>query len=77
MIIKEISFKIIVKTNAAKNEILNYDKEKEAYRISIKAKPEGGKANIEIVKFLSKLLKKRVRIVKGLRGREKLVRCDM
>jgi len=74
MDIKEDLFKIIVKPNSVRNDILGYDKEKEAYRVGIKAKPEGGKANIEIVKFLSRLLKKRVRVVKGLKSREKLVK---
>ncbi len=76
MDIKETTFKIIVKPNSARNEILRYDEGRDAYLVSIKAKPEGGKANVEIVRFLSKALGKRVRIVRGLRGREKLVRVE-
>ena len=74
MQIKESSFKIIVRPNSQKNQILNYDKAKQAYRVNIKAKPEHNKANIEIIKFFSKLLKKRVRIVKGLNSKEKLIK---
>ena len=50
----EDKFKIIVKTKASKNELLGFDKEKQAYRLNIKAVPEKGSANKEIIKFLSK-----------------------
>ncbi len=74
MRIAKDSFKIIVRPNSPRNEVLSYDKEKEAYRVSIKAKPEGNKANIEIIKFLSRLLKKKVGIVKGLKSKEKIIK---
>lgn len=73
MEIKESIFNIIVKTNASKNEILGYDQEKKAYKLAIKAKPEDNKANIEIIKFFSKLLKKKVRIATGLKSKEKII----
>jgi len=76
MQINDNSFKIIVKPNSSKNEILGFDKERNAYRVAIHAKPEDNRANIEIVKFFSKLLKKKVRIVKGLRGREKVIKTE-
>ena len=69
-------FKIIVKPNSSKNEILSYDKEKNAYRVNIKAKPKDNKANIEIIKFFSKLLKKKVRIIKGVKSKEKLIKVE-
>lgn len=75
--IKENSFKIIVKPNSSRNSILGYDKERKAYRVTIKAKPEGNKANIEIIRFFSKLLKKRVRIIKGLRSKEKVIKTKV
>lgn len=74
MEIKENSFKVIVKPNSSRNEILSYDQERGAYRINIKAKAEDNKANIEVIKFLSRLLKKRVGIVKGLRSKEKVIK---
>ena len=74
--IKEDSFKIIVKPNSSKNEILGYDDAKKGYRVNIKAKAEDNKANIEVIKFLSRLLGKRVRIVRGLKGKEKLIRAE-
>jgi len=74
MQIKESPFKIIVKPNSFKNEVLGYDCGKGAYRVAIKAKPENNKANIEIIRFFSKLLKKRVKIVKGLKSKEKIIK---
>ena len=66
-------FKIIVRTNAKENRLEGFDKDKDAYRVSIKAKPEDNKANIEIIKLLSKLLKKNVVIVSGYKSRKKTV----
>ena len=74
MQIPETKFKIIVKPNSKENKIEGYDSERKAYRISIKSKPEDNKANIEIIKFLSKILKKRVRICSGLKSREKIIK---
>jgi len=74
MEIKQNPFKIIVKPNSSRNEIIGYDKERNAYRVNIKAKPEGNKANIEIIKFLSKLLGRRVNILKGLKSKEKIIK---
>jgi len=73
MKIKENMFRVIVKTNCSKNELLGFDKEKNAYRVSIKEKPENNKANIEIIKFLSKKLGKKVRIVNGLKSKLKTI----
>ncbi len=66
-------FKAIVKPNSQKNEILGFDEEKQAYIVRIKAKPEDNKANIELVKFLSKEMKAKIRIVGGFKSKEKLL----
>jgi uncharacterized protein (TIGR00251 family) len=76
MDIGEKPFRIIVKPNSPKNEIAGFDNEKKAYRVNIKAKAEDNKANVEVIKFFSKLLKKRVRIVAGRRSREKILRIE-
>jgi uncharacterized protein (TIGR00251 family) len=70
------SFKIIVKPNSPKNKIIDFDKDKNAYRVEIKAKPEGGKANLEIIKFFTKRFKKKVKIIKGLHSRAKVLRIE-
>ncbi len=72
---RKSTIKIIVKPNSPKNEIRSYDKEKCAYKVNIKAPPEKGKANKEIIKFFSKLLKKKINIVKGLKSREKIIKA--
>lgn len=71
--IKNNSLKIIVKPNSPRNEILSYDPNKKAVRIAVKAAPEKGKANHELIKFISKLLKKKAAIISGLKSREKIL----
>ena len=73
MEIPEWGFKVVVKVNASKNEILGYDAVKKVYKVGLKEKPIEGEANKELQRFLSKELKKRVRIVSGLRSREKMI----
>ncbi len=68
------SVRIFVKPNSNKNELIGFNKEKNAYAVRVKTKAEKGKANIELIKFFSKLLKKKVEIVKGLKSREKVLR---
>lgn len=76
MEIKDKIFKVIVKANMPKNEIVRFDKERGAYRVNIREKAENNKANIEIIKFFSKLLKKKVKIIKGLKSREKILKIE-
>ncbi len=64
---------ILVKTNSPKTEIVRYDYEKKALRVNVHAKPEDNEANVEVVKFFSKLLKRKVVIKSGTRSREKLL----
>lgn len=73
MEIKETRFKAIIKPNSPSNEIVGFNKDKNAYLIKIKAMPKDNKANIELVKFLSKVLKKRVKIKSGFKSREKII----
>ncbi|MBS3168020.1 DUF167 domain-containing protein [Candidatus Woesearchaeota archaeon] len=68
---KTNKFKVIVKTNSKDNSILSF--ENNTYRISLKAKPIDGEANLDLIKFLSKELKKKVRIVSGFRSKEKIL----
>ncbi len=64
---------IIVRPNASKNEIKEYDKNRKAYRVNIKASPENNKANIEIIKFFSKLSGKQVKIISGHTSKKKIL----
>jgi len=72
--IQNNSLKIIVKPNAKKNDILGYDESRKAVKVAIAAQAEKGKANLEVVKFFSKLLKKPVKIKSGLTSKEKLLK---
>jgi len=72
--IQNNSLKIIVKPNAKKNEIHGYDESRKAVKVAIAAQAEKGKANLEVVKFFSKLLKKPVKIKSGLTSKEKLLK---
>jgi len=65
--------KVIVKTNAKKNEILGFDKEKAAFVVSVKAPPEKGRANIEVIKIFSKEYKQPVSLVSGFKSKVKLL----
>ena len=58
-----------VKPNAKKTEITQ--KNEKVWTVSVAAPPDKDKANKELVRFLSKVLKKKVRIKSGLRSREK------
>ena len=64
--------KVVVKTNAMKTEIIGQING--LVKIAISAPPEGGKANRELVKFLTKLLKKNVEIISGLTSRQKILK---
>lgn len=65
--------KILAKPNSPKTEIVGWDESRSALRVNVHAKPEDNEANIEIVKFFSKLLKKKVTIKSGLRSKEKIL----
>lgn len=68
-----MKIKIIVKTKAKNSEILGFDKEKKAYTVNVKSQPIEGKANKEIIKLFHKKFKKPIRIVSGLKGKEKIL----
>ncbi len=65
--------KILVKPNSKKTEILGWDEERKAFRVAVAAPAEDNKANIAVIKFFSKLTGKRVRILTGLKSKEKIL----
>lgn len=67
------TFKVIVKTGCRESKILGFDSAKIAYKVELKARPVEGKANKELIKFLSKELGRAVRIKTGFASREKIV----
>lgn len=69
--VKNNRLSVIVKPNAKKTEILEYDENKKAVKIAIAAEPEDNKANKELIRFVSKQLKKKVLVERGLTSKEK------
>lgn len=65
--------RVLVRPNSKKTEILGFDDVRKAWRIAVTVPAEDNKANLALVKFLSKLSKKRVRIVSGLSSKEKVL----
>ena len=63
--------RVTVIPNASKNEIIS--NKNNILKIKLKAVPQKGKANEELLKFLKKELGIKARIVKGLTSREKLL----
>ncbi len=68
--------KITVKTGSPKTEIIGYDESKKALKLGVHAPPTEGKANLEIIKFFSKTLKKKVEIKSGKTSKEKLLKIN-
>jgi hypothetical protein len=74
--IEDNKLNIIVKANSPKNQIKEYDESRKALKVDIKAAAENNKANIEIIKFFSKLTGRRVKIAAGLTSKKKLLRFE-
>lgn len=69
--IENNNLRIIVKPNSSKSEIIGYNSAKKAMKVAIAAPAEENKANIEVIKFFSKILNKKIKIKSGLKSREK------
>ncbi len=66
--------RVIIRPGSPKTQIRAVDEARNALRVDVAAPPEKNKANIEIIRFFSKLLKRKIEIVSGKRSREKLLR---
>ncbi len=75
-ILQKKKFKVIAKPNSKKTEIAGIDERENAVKINVSAPADKNKANIELIKFLSKLLKKKARISSGLSSREKIIETE-
>lgn len=64
---------VIAKPNAKKTEIRDIDTAKKIAKIAIAAPADKDKANKELLCFMSKLLKKQVRFVSGLKSKDKIL----
>lgn len=64
-------FKVHIKPDSNNNEILGW--KDDILQVNISAPAIDNKANLELIKFLSKSFKKQVRIVSGLSSRVKFL----
>lgn len=71
--IVENRLRVIVRSNAPKTEIVGWDASRQELRVNIKAPPEKNKANKEIIRFFSKLTKKKAYIMAGARSKKKVL----
>lgn len=72
--------KIYVQPGASKNELVGLYGEPARLKIKIKARPEDGEANAEVITFLSKVLnisKSKIEIYRGHISRQKDVLVDL
>lgn len=73
-----MKFKVLIQPNAKKNEVVgNYS---DALKIKIKAPPIDSKANQELIRFLSEILKiskSQVSVCHGETSKNKLIQLDV
>ncbi len=62
-----------IKPNSKEQEIKKTEK---GYVVKVRAVPENGKANVELVKLLQRYFKKKVKLIKGLKSREKVLEVE-
>lgn len=77
--IKDEYIRIKVKPNSPKTETISQTEDENGLtlKINIKAKPEKNKANIELIRFLSKetkIPKENIKIISGATDRTKLIK---
>lgn len=66
--------KVKVKPNSSKTEIVGITNN--IYTIAVKAPARDNKANLELIKFISKKSGKKARIISGVNARIKLLSLD-
>ncbi|KHO47039.1 MAG: hypothetical protein QS99_C0003G0024 [archaeon GW2011_AR4] len=64
---------VVVKPNAPKTRLISID-DHGVHHIAIAAAPDKGKANTELIKFLTKELGKPVKIISGSTSKKKLIK---
>lgn len=68
-----MKLKIKVKANAKENKI---EDKGDFYLISVKEKAVDNKANLAVMKLISKKFKKKVKIIKGLKSKDKVLELE-
>ncbi len=65
--------RVLVKPGKRKTELLSYDADRDAFIVSVKQKPEKGRANSELITLLEKITRKRLAIKSGFSSRLKAI----
>jgi len=68
-----MKIKIKVKPGSKKQEIINDGKK---YLVYLKNRAEDGKANLELLKLLKKYFHKDIKIIKGKKSRDKIIKAE-
>jgi len=63
--------KIKIKPSSVKQEIIKISENE--YKISLEERAEDNKANIELIKLLKKHFGKNIKIIKGIKSRNKII----
>jgi len=66
----KMQIEVLVKANSKKE---NIEKKGDTLIVSVKEKAENNKANLAVIKLLSKYFKKKVSIKSGLRNKRKII----
>lgn len=66
--------KVKVKTNKKHSKIVSYDTKTNTYVVELKSKPLDFKANLELLRFLSKTLNKKLILISGHRSKIKILK---
>ena len=68
-----MKFPLKIKVKPRQKETKIISQSEDEIIVAVKSPPEKNKANLEIIKFLSKHFKIKVRIIKGLKSKNKLI----
>ncbi|MBN1792298.1 DUF167 domain-containing protein [Candidatus Woesearchaeota archaeon] len=71
--VKDGVLRVHAKPGKKKTRIIGFDDSKNALVVEVGARAEDNKANVELVKFLSKGLKRPVVLKSGFTGKDKLL----
>ena len=63
--------KLKVKTKQKETKIISQTEQE--IILAVKSPPQDNKANLEIIKFLSKHFKQKIKIIKGLKSKNKII----
>ncbi len=68
------AIKVSIKPSSPCTELTDYDPDKDLFYVKLKAVPEKGRANRELLRFLQRLLNRKVKIISGSTSRIKLIK---